>query len=75
MTEEQNKQKRGRGAPAGSKNAQKGDAPATAFLHMRIDPEMKERFSAAAEAAGMKLSTWIIEAGIAKEKEQNNTDN
>jgi len=41
-------------------NAQKGAVPATAQIHMRITPDIKNRYVAQAQQEGMKLSEWML---------------
>jgi len=45
-------------APINNKNAQKGDAPASSFLYMRVKKESKARWVRAARAAGVGLTEW-----------------
>ncbi|EBZ0012560.1 hypothetical protein E1B77_20730 [Salmonella enterica subsp. enterica] len=45
----------------GNKNAAK-ERPASAALHIRLRPEEKAEFTAAATAAGLSLSAWTLAA-------------
>lgn len=49
-------------APKGSKNAQKGDEPASSFLHVRVTPRDKAGWVRASQASGLKLAEWVIQA-------------
>jgi PHD/YefM family antitoxin component YafN of YafNO toxin-antitoxin module len=52
-----------RGAPSGNQNARKHDADkASSFIHARCLPGDKAKWVKAAQANGMKLTEWIIEA-------------
>lgn len=47
-------------APKGNDYAQKGDDPATSFLHVRCTPRQKSGWVKAAQRAGLKLTEWVI---------------
>ena len=47
-------------AAKGSKNAQKGDAVASSFLHVRVTPRDKAGWVKAAQASGLKLAEWVV---------------
>ena len=47
-------------APKGNKFNQKGDDPATSFLHARVTPRQKAGWVRAAQRENMKLTEWVI---------------
>ena len=46
----------------GKQHALKGSESRSAFIHMRVEPDFKNRCVTAASGQGMKLSEWIEEA-------------
>lgn len=57
----------------GKRNAAKA-VTASAQLQIRMTPEEKGHFAALAEASGMTLSTWTMEAMRAKAEKQTSPD-
>lgn len=55
-------QKAKTGAKSGNKNAQKGDEPATSYLHARCCPSDKAAWVHAANRRGLKLTEWVVQA-------------
>lgn len=53
-------EKRPKGGQPGNRNTLKADIPATAHLHVRVAPDEKEAFQAAADAEKLKLSEWVL---------------
>ena len=54
--------KKRRGAPFGSANAQKGDEPATARINIRVTPSLKRAIEDRAEEKLMSQSSFIVDA-------------